>query len=296
VVSAASRAAAVDVRPVGPDAFDDVYPLLCDFGNARMSKKDWRRMLFGYAWCSEPYRGFALVADGAVVGFMGTIFASRPIAGRLEHFCNTSAWIVREPYRHASTLLLKPLLALRDHTILQLTPSAASYQIFSKLGFKELESEQLLLPPLPGSLGDLAALTGSFALVRESLLDELSDDERRLYRDLGRDTLTQHVLLRRGGRRCYLIATPSHRKGLIFADVHYIGDREFFWANRLLAQSAFLRAMGATAMAVDARFALGHATGPASRREAKRLFRPSRPEITAQMLDGLYSEWMSLRQ
>jgi hypothetical protein len=289
--------AGVDVRPVGEADFEAIYPLLLDFDNPRMAKDDWRRMLFTYPWCTEPYRGFALFAEGQAVGFMGTVFSSRPVAGRLERFCNTSAWIVREPYRHASILLLKPLLALRDHTILQLTPNATSYQIFKKLGFKELESEQLLLPPVPAGFGDLRSLSGgSFATSRESLLSQLTGEEKALYRDLAGKTSTSHVLLRRGERRCYLVATPSHRKGLVFADLQYIGDREFFWQNRLLAHAAFSRAMGAVALALDSRFASGYATPFASRRPAKRLYRPSRPEITPLMIDGLYSEWMYLNQ
>jgi hypothetical protein len=297
MVESVSPSAAVEVRAIGEDSFEEIYPLLLEFDDRRMGKEDWRRMLFTYPWCSEPYRGYALFAEGEAVGFMGTIFCSRTVAGRNERFCNTSAWIVREPYRHASVLLLKPLLALRDHTILQLTPNSTSHKIFLKLGFKELESEQLLLPPIPSGIADMKALAGgSFVTSRESLLSELTGEEKAIYRDLAGATLTRHVLLRRGDRRCYVVATPSHRKGVVFADVHYIGDREFFWDNRLLAHAAFFRAMGAAALAVDSRFAQGCENLTASRRPARRLYRPSRPEITPLLVDGLYSEWMFLRQ
>ena len=285
----------IEVRPVGVEAFEDIHPLLLLFPTKKMSKEDWRRMLFTYPWSDSPHRGYAIYADGKAVGFLGTIFSARPLAGRMERVCSLSSWIVLKEYRHASLSLVTPILKLRDSTILNPTPSPAAYEIFSKLGFKPLESERLILPPLPG-IGETArAFTGSIVRSREILESELAGEERAIYRDLSSSPVAQHVLLRRGGRTCYVVATPIHRRGIPFAEIQYIGDRDFFWEHRILAHAALLRSTRAIALWVDGRFARGQRTPLALRWPAPRLYRPTRKEITPEMIDGLYSEMMGLR-
>src|SRR2546428_71046 len=114
-----------------------------------MSKADWRWLLFEYPWAASPPRGWALYADGKAVGFIGAVFSARPLLGRVEKFCNPSSWIVLDEYRYASALLLKPILALKDHTVLSLSLSPAAYKVSLALGLRPLESEQLVLPPMP---------------------------------------------------------------------------------------------------------------------------------------------------
>lgn len=286
---------AITVRAVGAEAFEDIHPLLLEFHNRRMGKEDWRRMVFEYPWWDGPVRGHALYANEKAVGFMGAIFARRTVLGRPELFCGTSCWVVRPEHRNASLLLLRPMLALRDHTLVNLTPSPAAYQIFAGLGFKPLESEQLLLPPIPRPAEAVRGLRGGLCDRPEAIRDQLEGEERTILDDLSRCPVTRHVLLRQGGRRCYLVATPRHVKGVRFAELQYIGDRDFFWENRILAHAAFLRSMGALGLAVDGRFAEGRRIRAALRRPARRLYRPSRPDIAPLAVDGLYSELMALR-
>ncbi|MBD5657610.1 MAG: hypothetical protein IAI50_20880, partial [Candidatus Eremiobacteraeota bacterium] len=186
--------AKVEVRAVGAESFDDIYPLLLSFRNRKMSRDDWHRMLFSYPWWAGDTRGFALYADGVAVGFMGTIFSNRQIAGREETLCNASCWIVRKEYRSASILLLKPLLAMRDTTVVNLTPTVRSYEIFKKLGFKALETEQLLMAPianpftLPG---------GTYTTDPSEFEGHLSEPERAIHRGLATSPSVVHLMLRR---------------------------------------------------------------------------------------------------
>ena len=260
---------AIEVRPVGVEAFDDIHPLLLNFPTRKMSKEDWRWMLFTYPWSDSPHRGYAIYAEGKAVGFLGTIFSARP--------------------------LVTPILKLRDCTILNPTPSPVAYEIFHKLGFQPLESERLIVPPLPGLAEATRALEGSIARSREVLESELTGDERAIYRDLSSSPVAQHVLLRRGGRKCYVVATPIHHRGIPFAEIQYIGDRDFFWENRILAHAALVRSTRAVGLWVDRRFATGNRIPLALRWRAPRLYRPTRKEITPEMIDGLYSEMMGLR-
>jgi hypothetical protein len=286
---------ASEVRAVGEEAFEDIHPLLCGFPTKGMSKEDWRRMLFSYRWSDNPQRGYALYVDGKAVGFMGTIFSTRILGGREERVCSLSSWIVLPEHRDASIKLVTPVLRLKGHTVLNPTPSPVAYDIFKKLGFLPLESERLVLPPLPGLLEAGRALSGSFSVSREDLERELVGDERRLYDDLSSCAVARHALLRRGTRTCYVVATPIHRRGIPFAEVQYIGDRDFFWDHRILAHAAFLASTRATGLWVDKRFATGRRTPLAFRWPSRRLYKPTRKEITPEMIDGLYSELMGLR-
>jgi len=283
----------IELRRVGEDAFDEIYPLLVGFGGNGMSRDHWQRMLFSYPWADGPHRGFGLYADGKPVGFLGTIFSRRRILGREERFCNFSSWIVDKEHRGASVMLMRPLVAqLPEYTIVGHTPVPVTVAVFSRLGFVPLESEELLLLPIPGVRGALRALGGSFSSAPDVLERELSGDELGIYRDISY-TRVHHALLRRGNRRCYLVARLGHRRRIRVAELLYIGDREFFWENRVLAQTALAAATGAMLVSVDRRFA-GPRVPFAIRRPRPRLYRPARPDIPPDAIDGLYSELMML--
>jgi hypothetical protein len=286
---------ATEVRAVGAEAFEDIYPLLQGFPTKQMSKEDWRRMLFAYRWADTPQRGYALYADGKAVGFLGTIFSSRLLAGRMERVCSLSSWIVLPEHRGSSLMLVTPVLRLKDCTILNPTPSPIAYDIFHKLGFKPLESERLVLPPLPGLTEMVRSAAGSFHTRAADLRQRLTGDERALYEDLSSCIVARHVLLGHGPRHCYVVATPVHRRGLPFAEIQYVGDFDFFWRHRILAHAALLRSTGAAGLWIDRRFAGGFRIPVSLRFPSRRLFRPTRKEITPRMIDGLYSELMGLR-
>lgn len=288
---------ALEVRTVGPEAFDDIAPLLAALPNRAMSKRDWRWVLFEYPWAARPPCGWALYADGVAVGFIGAVFSARPVNGRMEKFLSPSSWVVLDKHRYSGALLLRPMLALEDHTIVALSLSQLTYKVFAKLGMRPLESEQLVLPPIPGLAEAARALRGSFTVDPEEISAELEGDERRFCEDMRASPVARHALLRRDGRRCYLVATPSRKCGVPYADLQYIGDREFFWEHRILAHLALTRAMGIAglALAVDRRFLVGRPPPLAKRMRMPRLYRPAKEDITPAMIDGLYSEFMGIR-
>ncbi|MBD5654346.1 MAG: hypothetical protein IAI50_04095 [Candidatus Eremiobacteraeota bacterium] len=199
---------------------------------------------------------------------------------------------MRKEYRSASILLLKPLLAMRDTTVVNLTPTVRSYEIFKKLGFKALETEQLLMAPIANSF---TLPGGTYTTDPSEFERHLSEPERAIHRGLATSPSVVHLMLRRGGKHCYLVATVKRIKRIPMAELHYIGDPDFFWENRALAHVAVLRAMGAVGLFVDARFAQGRRVGFTRRLPAKRLYRPARPDIPPGAIDGLFSELMVLK-
>jgi hypothetical protein len=285
-----------EVHPVGPEAFEDVLPLVMQFPTRRQTPEDWRYTLFTHPWARAAPRGYVLRSAGKTVGFMGTIRSERRLCGRVEQIVNPSSWIVLEEFRYAAILLPRALFRERGATIVNLTPSPSAYVIFKKLGMKPLETEQIVLLPLPG-LGPLAGVPrASATLSRCSLADELSGEQRRIYQDLASSRVARHVLLRRDGRECYIIATRGRRNRIPFADIQHVSDREFFWEHRALAQAALAKAMGisALAVAIDRRFLVGPAPRASLSWKADRLYRSSSRDITPEMIDGLYSETMGV--
>src|SRR2546429_7793663 len=137
----------IKVQSVGPGAFEDIYPLLAGLPTRTMSKQDWRWLLFEYPWAPGPHRGWALCADGRTVGFIGAVFSARPLLGRVEKFCNPACWVVPEQYRFASALLPRPILALKDHTILSLRLAPAPDKESPTLAFRPLECRQPFSQP-----------------------------------------------------------------------------------------------------------------------------------------------------
>ena len=88
-----------EVRAVGAESFEEIYPLLQQFPTQAMTREDWRQMLFATAWSDNPQRGYALYTEGKAVGFIATIFSQRNIAGRMERICGLSSWIMLPEYR-----------------------------------------------------------------------------------------------------------------------------------------------------------------------------------------------------
>jgi hypothetical protein len=283
-----------EVRAVGAEAFAEIYPLLREFPTKAMTEEDWRRMLFATPWSDNPQRGFALYAEGKPVGFIGTIFSQRRLGERVEPICSLSSWIMLPDHRSDVLKLLLPILKLRNHTILNPTPSPVAYGIFAQLGFVPLESERLILPPLPG--GDTAGtLSGSFTTSKADLEAELTGEEAALYRDHSWCAAARHVLLRRGERRCYLVATAMTRKGLPFAEIQYVSDWDLFWKLRLLAHAALFSTTRGLALFVDRRFTDGRRRLLSATWRCPRLYRPAHKGIAPDMIDGLYSEMMNLK-
>lgn len=287
----------VTIQKVTAGMFADIFPLLVGFEAQRMSEEDWRRMLFQYAWpATGEDRGYGLFDGDKPVGFIGTLFSERNIGGRTERFCNLSSWIVSKAYRARSLELLRPIMRLEAHTITSSTPSPTTTRVFTKMGFRVLDNQILLLPPL-ATPREIKAIAGaSVTTDPEEVRAALSGEDLRWFDD-HRDTLGAHVLIRRGDRRCWAMATRMHLKHCRFALLQYISDRELFWECLPLAKWGFLKTLRAPALAVDSRFAEGRRIPLALSwwLSCPRLYRPAHGDLRPAQVDGLYSELVALR-
>jgi hypothetical protein len=282
----------LEVRPVDAASFSDILPLLLLFKNGKMSAADWQYMLFTYPWWDGPIRGYALYADDVAVGFMGTIFSELHVNGRLQRFCNLSSWIVRDDFRHASMLLLKPILALRDCTLLNLTPTPRTADIFRKLGFKELETDQTIVP----AIDDPRRFFRTPLTPRDTRFEErLRPDDRTIFNQAKNVPNMQHVIVGGNGDSCYVVAAPLQFKRLPFAQILYYSDAESFWQNRGALHAALARAIGAVGFAIDKRFRAEDSKSIAFHRKTQRLYRPASPDIRPRDIHGIFTELMTVK-
>jgi len=287
----------MEVRPVRPGQFEEVLPLLVEgFPNARMTRDDWRRMLFDLPWpVEEEHRGYALVDRAEVVGFVGTIFSRRALFGATQRFCNLTSWVVRPTHRHASLQLMRPIHDLRAYTVSALTSTEFASQVYARLGMQPLEAAQVLIPPFARPAELLSG--GSMTTDAATIARELDEEGRRIHEDMA-GTLARQALIRRGSRRCHLVAVASPWKGRWkLAHVLYASDWDVLREHPGLASAAFASTLGTVGLRVDARhLPVGRpALGVRRPLPVARQYRPADPRITPERMDALYTELVGIR-
>lgn len=198
------------------------------------------RPIFDCTWNRAENRyGYVMVRDGRIIGFLGAYHSTRLIQGRSQRFCNLTSWMVAEPHRNESLMLLAPILALKDHTITGLTPAKHVYSIYRRFQFADLETKVAIIPIL-------SALPAGFRRCEltdnlQEIPQYLGDAERRLFTDhQGFDA--RHLLAYDEGGHCHLIYTLTQKRGFKMAYIHYLSDRVYFQAHVAnVAWGLFLR-------------------------------------------------------
>jgi len=243
------------VEKIACSRFDEVKAVLSGFpGN--WTTADWLR-LFTYQWeKDEDYCGLVLKDGDQVVGCLGMIFSRRRINNRIEKFCNLTAWIVAPKYRSRSIALLLPVLAMKDYTITDLSPSRRVSRIQKKLGFKDLDATCRLLLPFGGRLGRRASANLKITLDHAAIAGRLQGEQLRLFNDHS-GYQCSHLLAEVEDKSCYLVFTRLKRKNMPYAHIHYISDLAVFARNDAAIRKAILAASRAFYILIDSRLAKG---------------------------------------
>jgi hypothetical protein len=275
-----------------PGDFDRIYPRLQAFGGP-LTREDWRK-IFVPPWKSpEDFCGYVLLRDGEVKGYLGLIFSSRVIGGRIEKFCNLTSWIVSDDARSKSLPMLLEVLKLKDYTITNFTASPTVAVIMRPLGFMDLDVHQQVLFPVPG-LG-LRAWGCACEFDPEKIRSLLSEDDRRIFDDHQR-LGCEHLLLRSKTGYAYLVLKRTRRKNLPFLKVHYLSDPRVFveCAERLMPRICVRRRVWG--LMVDERYLGGHRFRAAYRylHDHKGYFKPASDALDRSQIDTIYSELVIL--
>lgn len=251
--------------------------------NPHMPAERWRR-LFLPPWRHEGGLGQVLLDGERIVGLLGTLFGHREIGGTPHRVCNLHSWYVAPEHRAMSLMLLKPLLAMRDVTLTDFSPSPRVLEISRRLGFQILDDRMHVLPSLP--------LPRRTAAVVHTLDTEaqaarvLSPADLALYRD-HQALDCEHLVAKAGDEYCYVVHTGHRQRLLRYRRVQYLSHPALFARHHHAIRQHALRRDG-HALVVGVRRLEGHRVPwSVQARAHPSLYRGSAP-VTA--LDGLYSE------
>ena len=171
------------VRPAVEDDIPAVADLLHTRMNGKIAPERWRRIL-DYPWRPPgAERGWLVEDQGRIVGFMGTIYSDRVIAGRTRRFCDLSSWYLTREHRGDGTgdRLLRAGMAQPDVTYQTMTARRATGRKIRALGFSVLDDTRRVFRPFTLPLTHRAGLgvVGDPAAIRALL-----DPDQRTCHDL----------------------------------------------------------------------------------------------------------------
>jgi hypothetical protein len=276
------------VEKMTAEMFPEVYETLLRKLDPQRSRTHWQVPFVDRHWHDETHVGYLLKVRGELVGMMGTLFCERTLNGKIARFCNLHAWYVAPEHRSGSLLLMRPILALKDHTITDFSALPQVATISKRLGFLTLDNHIVVIPPLPWSRDRSVKLS--------ELADEPALAERRLnpvdlqiYRD-HQGIGCSHLLVESESEYCYLVSNRIQARWLPYQQVHYISDKHFFAKHHLPIRTHLLR-MRTRYIAVGSRLLEGVSV-PYSllTRSHEQLYRPSQSSPPREQIDTLYSE------
>jgi GNAT superfamily N-acetyltransferase len=275
----------VVVRPAEEGDIDSIVELLFNHMSQKVTKERWRRLL-DYPWRpTDANRGYVAVDGERAVGFLGLVYADRPIGGRVERFCNICAWYLLKEYRGQGIgqKIQFGSVADPDMTYTILTATLATGRAFGgNSDFKVLDDTRYFLRRRAGSRGDLDCLDDADRI--EPLLNA---EDQKILRD-HRPYNVRHLLVRIGDGACYIVMQVK-RKGedIDYHEVMYASDL------RLLGECAPALAdtilpSDTAVLAIDRRFL---PSGPEWEVETIRLPRWYRSaRVPPARIDHLYGE------
>ena len=193
-------------------------------------------------WAPGP-AGFAMVADGAIVGALGTIRSTRTIRGRARDCCNLTSFAVDSAFRSLAPSLVRRATACRDVVYTNFTASDAVVELMKAFGFTALPARERILLPWARASVDAAAVTTDADTVAAWLAS--SDPESAALVTDHRDTSVRWVAIDlAGGGRCAMALHRMSARGLPLAHVLYASAPQRFAACAPIAARACRKTWG----------------------------------------------------
>ncbi len=256
----------ITVAPATESNFEIIWPYLAREGSKKITRAMWHGFLEQRWRAPEEHFGYALLSDGKVVGFLGYLFSVQNIEGVERRFCNVSTFVVDPEHRNQSLRLVAPLAALRDHTLVNVTPSPDAYKIFRALGFQHLDAEVTALLPVA------SPLTAMLSPVTDVFFDEdviarrlgaaagatagAGGDAARVFAD-HRGLAATHMLVTLRGESLYVLASRRSYRNIPFVHVHHVSDPDLLARVSDAARVALMTRLRAPLVMIDKRLLRG---------------------------------------
>lgn len=275
----------VIVRPAEQGDIDSVVDLL--FGNMsqKVSRERWRRLL-DYPWRpADADLGRVAVDGGRIVGFLGLVYADRPIGGRIERFCNICAWYLLKSHRGRGIGQEIQFSAVADPrmTYTIMTATLATGQAFSEnSGFQVLDDTRYLLRRRAGSQRNIDLVDDPDRIA------PLLATKDRIILEEHRPFNLRHLFVRAGGEGCYIMMQVK-RKGedIDYHEIMYASDGRVLGGFAPAIADALLPSDTAV-LAIDRRFLPSAQDWETEAIRLPRWYRSARVEPAK--IDHLYGE------
>jgi len=277
----------LSMKPVTSAMFPDIYePLLRDW-NPLISEAMWRSVFANPRAGEDTCFGYALADDGRIVGVMGMYFSERTIRGRTARFCNLHNWKVLPEYRSKSFMLMRPAIALKEHTLTDLSAVPDVAEMMIRLGFQEIDSAALVLPQLPWSKTAAGVTLEEMSGEPAEYTSRLSAADLRIYED--HRPACGHLLVSTAAGDCYIVYSRVQQRLRPHCYAHYVTNPRLLAEHHAAIRAHLLRTTGTRFVVLDARL-VSEASIPYSFRVRGRpkLFRPYQTE--GRDVDTLYTE------
>jgi hypothetical protein len=214
----------VQVAPVA----DADMPAVANLLHAKLNDQvPWIQAFSSMPWkIDAPNHGFLLRDGNVIVGVCLAIYSERLMAGRVERFCNVSAWYVMPDYRFHSIQLLVALLAQEGYHFTSFSANETALPIFARLRFRYLDMSATLIPHLPWP-----TLPGRTRISADPRVIErmLTGTDLKLYRDHAQALAVHHHVLVRGQESCHVMYREFLYKGApLYAVLLHVSNRDLF--------------------------------------------------------------------
>ena len=277
------------IRAISPDDVETLCRFLeSAFAGSQIAADGWRA-LFKRNWPQrKPDLGFVLVADDRIVGFIGTIYASRTINGESGLVCNLTSWFVAPEYRGWAVALIAAAIGDPSVTYTALTPAPVTVQTLHQMGFSDLDEGALLFPPLlhVDTLGRKAPAIRTKPEAVRRILDEA---QQRIFDDHAECDCLQ-MIVGDATEYAYVVVKRRRRRKMPFSEILYCSSPSVLARHLERAKFAIMREQGTLGLIAAKR--LFHALPRGIPISSHTLFRST--VFGAPDIDGLYSELVLL--
>ena len=220
------------VRQAEIEDFDKVYPLLQTMNNTRLSRADWHRLFENHWQLDEFSPGIVLQSGEDIVGYIGTIYSIQNVAGTEQLFCNLTTWIVQEPYRSHSFMMILPLVRNKNIILTSFSSNDVTYEVYKKLGFNDGNQSKRLVYRWPSLRGSQYRIHSDLQSIEQSI-----NAENRTVFDAHKAFGNTYILIQYQEQQCLLMGVMGKN---VFK-LYYASDRDFMcqhfkhFRNRLMA-------------------------------------------------------------
>lgn len=207
---------------------DADVPAVADLLHANLNDQvPWAQSTLAVPWkVDAPNHGFLLRDGHHVVGACVAFYSERPVAGRVERFCNLGAWYVQPDYRFHSIRLLMALLAQEGYHFTALSANETVLAIIARRKFRSLDTSAALIPHLPWpAVPSRTRISADPEVIERTL----AGTELELYRDHARALAVHHHVLLRGQESCYIMYREfRHRDMPLYAVLLHVSNPDLF--------------------------------------------------------------------